>query len=130
MAVQDGLKVIETQKEAFKRMLRSIFSNTQRHSKYIKTCKEAGRICLGPNWDVAHRWNSTCIMFEKAILQKESLIEFHKLLASRGKCSPYHPSGWDTIEMVTQLSSSSQNINKDFIGGLLSNKFIGTSQFV
>ena len=92
LSVQDGLMFIETQKEAFKRMLRSIFSNTQRHSKYIKTCKEAGRICLGPNWDVAHRWNSTCIMFEKAILQKESLIEFHKLLASRGKCSPYHPS--------------------------------------
>ncbi|KAJ0827795.1 putative transcription factor/ chromatin remodeling BED-type(Zn) family [Helianthus annuus] len=103
LAVQDGLKVIETQKEAFKRMLRSIFSNTQRHAKYIKTCKEAGRICLGPNWDVAHRWNSTCIMFEKAILQKESLIEFHNLLASRGKCSAYHPLGWETIENVTQV---------------------------
>jgi len=42
-------------------------------------------------------------MFEKAILQKESLIAYHDILSSRGKASAYHPSGWETIEIVTQM---------------------------
>jgi len=103
LAVQDGIKVIEPQKENFKRMLREIYSNVQTHSKYIKFCKTSNSKYLGPYWDIATRWNSTCLMFEKAIEQKESLIGFHNLLASKGKVLAFHPSKWDVIETITQV---------------------------
>ena len=103
LAVQDGLNVIETQRNNFKRMLRDVFSNNKTFSRYKKFCKEANCQWLGPNWDCVTRWNSTCTMFEKAIQQKESLIAFHQIMSSRSKCAPYDPRNWILIETITEV---------------------------
>ncbi|GJT49995.1 zinc finger BED domain-containing protein RICESLEEPER 2-like protein [Tanacetum coccineum] len=66
LCVQDGLAVkeINTIKESFKTMLKDVFKlGGKNQQRYSKICKQAGKPCLSPHWDVPTRWNSTYHMF-------------------------------------------------------------------
>jgi hypothetical protein len=104
LVVQDGLQKIDTIKEAFKQMLRDIFSSSNaRYHKYMKFCADANALCLGPNWDVPTRWNSTCNMFESGLRQKDTLKLFHDVLADNNRVVAYPESSWGSLKLVTQL---------------------------
>ncbi|GJS82830.1 zinc finger BED domain-containing protein RICESLEEPER 2-like protein [Tanacetum coccineum] len=104
LVVQDGLAVlaINAIKESFKTMLKDVFKSSARnHQRYIKICSEAGKPCLSPNWDIPIRWNSTYHMFLCGLKQRSTLMYFHDLLASKGKCQHFPAENWVTIESIT-----------------------------
>nr|GEY53595.1 zinc finger BED domain-containing protein RICESLEEPER 2 [Tanacetum cinerariifolium] len=66
-------------------MLKDLFrSGGKDHQRYVRICKQAGKPCLSPHWDVPTRWNSTYHMFLSGLKQKSTLMYFHDLLASKG----------------------------------------------
>ncbi|GKA76925.1 zinc finger BED domain-containing protein RICESLEEPER 2-like protein [Tanacetum coccineum] len=73
LCVQDGLAVkeINTIKESFKTMLKDVFkSGGKNQQRYSKICKQAGKPCLSPHWDVPTRWNSTYHMFLSGVISR------------------------------------------------------------
>ncbi|GJS06962.1 zinc finger BED domain-containing protein RICESLEEPER 2-like protein [Tanacetum coccineum] len=115
LVVQDGLAVPEINaiKESFKAMLKDVFkSGGKNHQRYIKICAEAGKPCLSPNWDVPTRWNSTYHMFQCGLKQISTLMYFHDLLASKGRCNHFLAENWVTIESLTQLLEVFNNEGK------------------
>nr|GEV69581.1 zinc finger BED domain-containing protein RICESLEEPER 2-like [Tanacetum cinerariifolium] len=61
LCVQDDLAVptINNINESFKTMLKDVFrSGGKNHQRYVRICKQAGKPCLSPHWDVPTRWNS------------------------------------------------------------------------
>lgn len=104
LVVQDGLKTIEPIKDAFKQMLKDIFSSSNaRYHKYMKFCTDANALFLGPNWETPTRWNSTCNMMECGLRQKDTLKMFHDLLSERNRVTPYPESSWETLKLVTEM---------------------------
>ncbi|GKD21636.1 zinc finger BED domain-containing protein RICESLEEPER 2-like protein [Tanacetum coccineum] len=119
LVVQDGLAVpaINAIKESFKTMLKDVFkSGGRNHQRYIKICSEAGKPCLSPNWDVPTRWNSTYHMFLCGLKQRSTLMYFHDLLASKGRCDHFPAENWVTIESLTQLLEVFYNATKILSG--------------
>ncbi|GJX66658.1 zinc finger BED domain-containing protein RICESLEEPER 2-like protein [Tanacetum coccineum] len=128
LVVQDGLAVpaINAIKESFKTMLKDVFKSSARnHQRYIKICSEAGKPCLSPNWDIPIRWNSTYHMFLCGLKQRSTLMYFHDLLASKGKCQHFPAENWVTIESITQLLEVFNNATK-----ILSGVYYPTSPLV
>ncbi|GJY05485.1 zinc finger BED domain-containing protein RICESLEEPER 2-like protein [Tanacetum coccineum] len=128
LVVQDGLAVsaINAIKESFKTMLKDVFkSGGRNHQRYIKISSEAGKPCLLPNWDVPTRWNSTYHMFLCGLKQRSTLMYFHDLLASKGRCDHFPNENWVTIESLTQLLEVFHNATK-----ILSRVYYPTSLLV
>ncbi|GJU62535.1 zinc finger BED domain-containing protein RICESLEEPER 2-like protein [Tanacetum coccineum] len=119
LVVQDGLAVptINEIKESFKTMLKDVFkSGSRNHQRYIKICSEAEKPCLSPNWDVPTRWNSTYHMFLCGLKQRSTLMYFHDLLTSKGRCDHFSAENWVTIESLTQLLEVFHNATKNLSG--------------
>nr|GFA25419.1 zinc finger BED domain-containing protein RICESLEEPER 2-like [Tanacetum cinerariifolium] len=115
LVMQDGLAVpaINEIKESFKTMLKDVFKSSARtHQRYIKICSEAEKPCLSPNWDIPIRWNSTYHMFLCGLKQRSTLMYFHDLLASKGKCHHFPAENWVTIESINQLLEMFNNATK------------------
>ncbi|GJU88574.1 zinc finger BED domain-containing protein RICESLEEPER 2-like protein [Tanacetum coccineum] len=128
LCVQDGLAVptINKIKESFKTMLKDVFkSGGKNHQRYIRICKQAGKPCLSPHWDVPTRWNSTYHMFQSGLKQRSTLMYFHDLLASKGRCDHFPAENWVTIESLTQLLEVFNNATK-----ILSGVYYPTSPLV
>ncbi|GJZ64399.1 zinc finger BED domain-containing protein RICESLEEPER 2-like protein [Tanacetum coccineum] len=120
LCVQDGLAVptINNIKESFKTMLKDVFrSGGKNHQRYVRICKQAGKPCLSPHWDVPTRWNSTYHMFLSGLKQRSTLMYFHDLLASKGRCVYFSAENWVTIESLTQLLEVFNNATK-FLSGV------------
>lgn len=107
LVVQHGLDVPEIKKvkEDFKKMLQDVFATSKRTRKeYEKLCKDLNKPCLGPNWDVPTRWNSTWKMFDSAIQQRATLELFHDGLVTKGLAKNEFPTlGWDSIVRLNEL---------------------------
>ncbi|GJT05999.1 zinc finger BED domain-containing protein RICESLEEPER 2-like protein [Tanacetum coccineum] len=119
LIVQDGLAVaaINAIKESFKTMLKDVFKSSARtHQHYIKICSEAGKPCLSPNWDIPIRWNFTYHIFLCGLKQRSTLMYFHDLLASKGKCQHFPAENWVTIKSITQLLEVFNNATKILSG--------------
>ncbi|GJU14442.1 zinc finger BED domain-containing protein RICESLEEPER 2-like protein [Tanacetum coccineum] len=119
LCVQDGLAVkeINTIKESFKTMLKDVFkSGGKNQQRYSKICKQAGKPCLSPHWDVPTRWNSTYHMFLSGLKQKSTLMYFHDLLASKNRCHQFPAENWVIIEGLTQLLEVFNNATKVLSG--------------
>ncbi|GJY21114.1 zinc finger BED domain-containing protein RICESLEEPER 2-like protein [Tanacetum coccineum] len=119
LCVQDGLAVkeINTIKESFKTMLKDVFkSGGKNQQRYTKICKQAGKPCLSPHWDVPTRWNSTYHMFLSGLKQKSTLMYFHDLLASKNRCHHFPAENWVIIEGLTQLLEVFNNAMKVLSG--------------
>jgi hypothetical protein len=113
-------------KTGFKNMLRSIFKQSrERYMKYKKMCNDTNSVCLGPNWDVPTRWNSTFNMFQSALKQKDTLKIYHDHLTSRGRAIPFPEEGWVCIEDMTELLEVFNNATTQ-----LSGVYYPTSPFV
>ncbi|GKA15556.1 zinc finger BED domain-containing protein RICESLEEPER 2-like protein [Tanacetum coccineum] len=128
LCVQDGLAVkeINTIKESFKTMLKDVFkSGGKNQQRYSKICKQAGKPCLSPHWDVPTRWNSTYHMFLSGLKQKSTLMYFNDLLASKNRCRQFPAENWVTIEGLTQLLKVFNNATK-----ILSGVYYPTSPLV
>ncbi|GKD01213.1 zinc finger BED domain-containing protein RICESLEEPER 2-like protein [Tanacetum coccineum] len=128
LCVQDGLAVkeINTIKESFKIMLKDAFkSGGKNQQRYSKICKQAGKPCLSPHWDVPTRWNSTYHMFLSGLKQKSTLMYFHDLLASKNRCHQFPAENWVIIERLTQLLKVFNNATK-----VLSRVYYSTSSLV
>ncbi|GJY69500.1 zinc finger BED domain-containing protein RICESLEEPER 2-like protein [Tanacetum coccineum] len=128
LCVQDGLAVptINNIKESFKTMLKDVFrSGGKNHQRYVRICKQAGKPCLSPHWDVPTRWNSTYHMFLSGLKQRSTLMYFHDLLASKGRCVHFPAENWVTIESLTQLLEVFNNATK-----ILSGVYYPTSPLV
>ncbi|KAK1419827.1 hypothetical protein QVD17_29191 [Tagetes erecta] len=106
LVVQDGLHVeqVDDFKTSFKNMLRDIFKvSRKRYTNYRRLCHDTNSLCLGPNWDVPNRWNSTWGMFNSALRQRDTLHVFHNHLVERGRAIPYPVEGWECIKDVTEF---------------------------
>ncbi|GJW55391.1 zinc finger BED domain-containing protein RICESLEEPER 2-like protein [Tanacetum coccineum] len=128
LCVQDGLAVkeINTIKESFKTMLKDVFkSGGKNQQRYSKICKQAGKPCLSPHWDVPTRWNSTYHMFLSGLKQKSTLMYFHDLLANKNRCHRFPAENWVIIEGLTQLLEVFENATK-----ILSGVYYPTSPLV
>nr|GEW40020.1 putative AC transposase [Tanacetum cinerariifolium] len=128
LCVQDSLAVptINNIKESFKTMLKDVFrSGGKNHQHYVRICKQAGKPCLSPHWDVPTRWNSTYHMFLSGLKQKATLMYFHDLLASKGRCVHFPAENWVTIESLTQSLEFFNNVTK-----ILSGVYYPTSPLV
>ncbi|GJU44262.1 hypothetical protein Tco_1201528 [Tanacetum coccineum] len=82
-------------------MLKDVFkSGGKNQQRYSRICKQAGKPCLSPHWDVPTRWNSTYHMFLSGLKQRSTLMYFHDLLASKNRqrkqCFPFYPA-WPWI---------------------------------
>ena len=78
--------MVDELKTNFKNMLRDVFKhNRARQARYRKLCRDTGALYLGACWDVPNRWNSTFLMFQNALRQRETLQTFHNDIARRGR---------------------------------------------
>ncbi|GJT99372.1 zinc finger BED domain-containing protein RICESLEEPER 2-like protein [Tanacetum coccineum] len=128
LCVQDGLAVKEINKikESFKTMLKDVFkSGGKNQQRYSRICKQAGKPCLSPHWDVPTRWNSTYHMFLSGLKQRSTLMYFHDLLASKNRCHQFSAENWVIIEGLTQLLEVFNNATK-----ILSGVYYPTSPLV
>ncbi|GKB80597.1 zinc finger BED domain-containing protein RICESLEEPER 2-like protein [Tanacetum coccineum] len=128
LCVQDGLAVkeINTIKESFKTMLKDVFkSGGKNQQRYSRICKQAGKPCLSPHWDVPTRWNSTYHMFLSGLKQRSTLMYFHDLLAYKNRCHQFPAENWVIIEGLTQLLEVFNNATK-----ILSGVYYPTSPLV
>ncbi|GJY48492.1 zinc finger BED domain-containing protein RICESLEEPER 2-like protein [Tanacetum coccineum] len=119
LCVQDGLAVkdMNTIKESFKTILKDVFkSGGKNQQRYSKICKQEGKPCLSPHWDVPTRWKSIYHMFLSGLKQKSSLMYFHDLLASKNRCHPFPAENWVIIEGLTQLLEVFNNATKVLSG--------------
>lgn len=102
LIVQSGLTQIEPLTVEFRTMLKSVLrKNNRRLNHYRKFCKSVGKKALGASLDCPTRWNSTWLMFDNALRQRETLQVYHNNMVSKGFASQeFTNEQWDIILKV------------------------------
>lgn len=102
LSVQAALKVCDSLRSKFKSLLVTIYSSSnERQMNYRRFRKQCGEIPLGPCYDNNTRWNSTCMMFENILRQRETLNAFNEQLVSRNKSVSIDDQDWDRLSDLT-----------------------------
>ena len=102
LAVQDGLKMIDSTIEKFKTVLTRVFGkNKATMEKYRKFAISINVTPYSPHWDCDTRWSSTCMMFESLTRQRIALQLFYDTI-SKGK-NPVSDYDWDLMEEFVEM---------------------------
>ena len=79
LSVQAALKICDDLRTKFRNLLITIYSSSnERQINYRRFRKQCGEVPLGPCYDNNTRWNSTYIMFENILRQRDTLNAFNK----------------------------------------------------
>ena len=104
LSVQVALKICENLKMKFRGLLVTIYSSSnERQMNYRRFRRQCGEEPLGPCYDNNTRWNSTCMMFENILRQRDTLNAFNETLVNRNKSVSISDQDWDQLNALTNF---------------------------
>ncbi|KAJ9553532.1 hypothetical protein OSB04_017577 [Centaurea solstitialis] len=123
LAVQDGLKILDSILYKFRLLLRRVFVKSKKiHNQFIDFCNSVGFKSLSGAYDMPVRWNSTWKMLDNLIRQRQYIQPFYNQKFPGNNITDYE---WMMIEGFHDLLTDFKTATK-----LLSGVYYPTSPLV